>query len=173
MVFQKRSQSSCGAQTDEYSSFSAPFELLSSTFQCVPHLSLKSPRRCSFPHRLGPNIQSWSGLGVGAGCYAEGCGGLERFGEVCGGCGGRSSRRVWGSRTLEITGGGCGISWRVGGVPARRAWAESTRTSLAPYTALARTCHLVFRFRSFERLLESQIQCHQSAYKAVQPPVER
>ena len=34
---------------------------LSSTFQCVPHLLLKSSRRCSFP----PNIQSWLGLGLG------------------------------------------------------------------------------------------------------------
>ena len=34
----------------------------SSTFLFVPHLSLKSPRPCSFPHQLGPNIQSWLGL---------------------------------------------------------------------------------------------------------------
>ena len=37
-------------------------EPLSSTFQCVPHLLLKSPRGCSLPHQLGPNIQSWLGL---------------------------------------------------------------------------------------------------------------
>ena len=45
----------------------AHFEPLSSTFQCVPHLLLNSPRRCSFPHQLGPNIQSWLGLALGLG----------------------------------------------------------------------------------------------------------
>ena len=32
-----------------------------------PHLSLKSPRQCSFPHQLSPNIQSRLGVGVGFG----------------------------------------------------------------------------------------------------------
>ena len=54
-------------------SFSAPFESLSSTFQCVPRSSLKSPRRCSFPHQLGPNIQSWLGLGLGMGLGSCSC----------------------------------------------------------------------------------------------------
>ena len=30
-------------------------------------MSLKSPRRWSFPHQLGPNVHSWLGLGLGLG----------------------------------------------------------------------------------------------------------